>query len=339
MNRKPRIAVIGCGFFGRMHAEIYATMRSAELACVVDVLPDAAKALALRLGTQAESDFARVIEREDIDIVDVCVPDSMHTDVVLKAIACGKHVLIEKPLADSPEAAEVLLRACEGYDKKVMVAHICRFDIRYERAFEAIRSGSLGDIIYISSKRNSPTLGAKRYAKRCKLITHSGVHDIDLVRWFMGCEFSRVYAVGRQVRMVNEGFDGCYDSIQAVFTLENGVTYSLENTWSLPDKFPSYIDAGMHIVGSKGSLAIDFGNQGYNVFTNDGCAFEDVSYWTESFGTRKGDLRTELEHFVECVAYDKEPRVSVRDGYEVALAAVKALESIETGKICAIHGD
>lgn len=218
-----------------------------------------------------------------------------------------------------------------------MVAHICRFDIRYIKAFEAIQNGELGEIIYISSKRNSPTLGAHRYAKQCKLITHSGVHDIDLIRWFMGCEYKSVYAVGRRVRMVKEGYAGALDSIQAVYTFENGVTYSLENTWALPDKYPSYIDASINIVGTKGQVQIDMGNQGYNVYTNDDCVIHDVSYWPESFGTRQGDLRAELEHFVNCIRNDKQPRVSLRDGYEVAYAAVKTLESIDRGEIVQIR--
>ncbi len=334
---KIRVAVIGCGFFGRMHAQIYATMRNVELAYVVDVMEEAARRVAAEVHTQWETDYRKVIERKEIDVIDVCVPDSMHTEVVLKAVEHQKHILIEKPLADTLEGARRLRDACLHYEKKVMVAHICRFDIRYEKAYEAIRSGSLGEIIYISSKRNSPTLGAKRYAKRCKLLTHSGVHDMDLIRWFLGSEYESVYAVGRKVRMIHEGFEDCLDSVQAIFKFKNGVTYSLENTWALPDKYPSYIDATIEIVGSKGMLSLCFGDQGYNVYTNEGCALEDISYWTESFGVRKGDLRLELEHFINCVLYDEEPRVTVQDGYEVAYAAVKALESVETGEIVKIR--
>lgn len=332
-----KAAVIGCGFFGSMHAEIYSQMREVTLAAVVDLSEDKARALGERLGCEWSADFEEIIQRSDIDIIDVCVPDSMHTDVVLKAIACKKHILIEKPLADTLENAKTLLEASRGYEKKLMVGHICRFDIRYEKAFEAIRSGSLGDIIYITSKRNSPTLGAKRYAPTCKLITHSGVHDIDLIRWFLGCEYQSVYAVGRKVRMAREGFPDALDSIQAIFTFENGVTYSLENTWALPDRYPSYIDASIEIVGSKGAVYLDFGDQGYRVYTNDACEHHDVSYWTESFGVRSGDLRLELQHFIDCVLYDRTPRVSVEDGYRVAHAAVKVLESLENGGVVQIH--
>lgn len=332
-----KVAVIGCGFFGSMHAEIYAQMSGVILAAVVDVSLSRAKELADRLGTEGFDNANDVIQRDDIDIIDVCVPDSLHTGIVLKALQCQKHILIEKPLGDTLENAEAILKAAESYPKKLMVAHICRFDIRYVKAFEAIRNGELGEIIYISSKRNSPTLGAYRYAKQCKLITHSGVHDMDLIRWFMGCEYKSVYAVGRKVRMVKEGYDGALDSIQAVYTFENGVTYSLENTWALPDKYPSYIDASINIVGSKGQIQIDMGDQGYNVYTNDECVIHDVSYWPESFGVRLGDLKIELEHFVDCVRNDKTPRVSLRDGYEVAYAAVKTLESIDRGELVQIR--
>ena len=332
-----KVAVIGCGFFGSMHAEIYSKMNGVELTAVVDVSLSRAKELAARLGTEGFDDADAVIERDDIDIVDVCVPDSLHTGVVLKALSCKKHILIEKPLADTLENAEAILKAAENYPKKLMVAHICRFDIRYVKAFEAIQNGDLGEIIYIASKRNSPTLGAHRYAKQCKLITHSGVHDMDLIRWFMGCEYKSVYAVGRKVRMVKEGYEDALDSIQAVYTFENGVTYSLENTWALPDKYPSYIDATINIVGTKGQIQIDMGNQGYNIYTNDDCIIDDVSYWPEALGVRLGDLRAELEHFVDCVANDKPPRCSLRDGYEVAYAAVKTLESIDRGEIVQIR--
>lgn len=334
---KPRVAVIGCGFFGSMHAEIYAQMHQADLAAVVDVSKERAQKLALRLGTKACTDFGEVIEQDDIDVVDICVSDSMHTEMMCKAIACKKHILVEKPLADTLENARTLLEAARGYEKKIMVGHICRFDIRYEKAFEAIRDGSLGEIIYISSKRNSPTLGAKRYAKTCKLITHSGVHDIDLIRWFLGSEYKSVYAVGRGVRMEKEGYPGALDSIQAIFTFENGVTYSLENTWALPDKYPSYIDASIEIVGTKSAVYIDFADQGYRVYSNEGCEHHDVSYWTQSFGVRSGDLRLELAHFINCILQDETPRVSVKDGYEVTYAAVKALESIESGKVVQIR--
>lgn len=100
-----------------MHAEIYANMSGVVLAAVVDVSLDRAKALAARLGTEGFNDVDTVIRRDDIDIIDVCVPDSLHTGVVLKALQNQKHILIEKPLADTLENAEAILRAADNYPK------------------------------------------------------------------------------------------------------------------------------------------------------------------------------------------------------------------------------
>jgi UDP-N-acetylglucosamine 3-dehydrogenase len=330
--KKLNVAVIGCGYFGNMHAQVYAQMEEANLLGVADISPEKARETAERLGTAWYTDYTELL-KQDVDIVDICVPDSMHADVVCKAVEHNKHIFIEKPLADSMASANKIMEACKGYNKKVMIGHICRFDIRYEKAYEAIKNGELGEIIYITSKRNSPIEGGRRYAKYCKLITHSGVHDLDLIRWFTGSEYKNVYAVGRQVRMVNEGFPDTYDSVQAIFTLENGVTYTLENTWALPSRFPSYIDAGIQIVGTKAALFIDFADQGYNIATDNEYIRHDVSYWTESFGIRVGDLRHELKHFVDCVRYDKKPRASIEDGYAVSLAAIRALDSIKLGNV------
>lgn len=329
---KVRVVVVGCGYFGSLHAEVYSQLATAQLVGVADINPEAAHKLADRLGVRAYTSYEPFLTDASIDMVDVCTPDCFHSEIALAVMAAHKHLLVEKPLADSMEGAGAIYRAAQSYDKKFMVGHICRFDVRYMRAFEAIRSGELGDIIFVSSRRNSPTLGAYRYAKHCKLLTHSGIHDMDLIRWFLGSEYKSVYALGRKKRMVSEGID-TYDSIQALFTFENGVTYSLENCWALPDRFPAYIDAKIEIVGTKSSLYIDFFDQGLMRYSNDGCTADDISYWPESMGNRMGDIRAELEHFVECILFDRTPRVSAEDGYRVAYAAVRALDALETGTV------
>lgn len=232
---KVRVAVIGCGFFGRMHAEVYKRLPNVELAAVCDVSEERANEVAKALGTLSYTDYNEVISRFDIDVVDICVPDDCHTEVVLKAVKAKKHILVEKPLADTIEGARKIYCAAEKYDKKFMVAHILRFDPRIVKAYEVIRNGDIGEIVYVTSRRVSPIIGAYRYARHCELITHSGVHDIDMVRWLVGSEYKTVYARGRQKRLKEENLD-VYDAILALFTFENGVIYSLENCWVLPEK-------------------------------------------------------------------------------------------------------
>ena len=333
--RKLRIAVIGCGFFGSMHAQIYAALPNVELVAISDILEERSREIATRLNTKGYIDYNKIFE-EDIDIVDICVPDNAHSDVVLKSIQAGKNTIIEKPLASTIEHCNLIYNASKDFDKKLMVAHICRFDLRYLKANETISKGELGDIIYVTSRRNSPAIGARRYAKNSELIIHSGVHDIDLIRWLVGSEFKTVYAKGAKKKMIKEGLD-VYDAIIAIFTFENGVIYSLENCWSLPEKFPSYIDAKIEIVGTKGSLYIDFFSHGLKVYTDKTAYHPDLYYWPDLAGEIYGALRDELMHFIDCVLYNKQPRVSIKDGYEAAVTAVRVLESIKKDQVIKIR--
>lgn len=89
--------------------------------------------------------------------------------------------------------------------------------------------------------------------------------------------------------------------IVVIFTLENGVIYSLENCWSLPEKFPSYIDAKTEIVSTKGSLYIDFLDHGLKGITDETAYYPDLYYWPDFRGEIYGALRDELIHFVEFI--------------------------------------
>lgn len=325
---KARVAVIGCGFFGRMHAEVYTKLPNVELVAICDLLEERAKEIAATLRTVSYTDYNEILLRNDIDAVDICVPDDSHTEVALKAIQAKKHILVEKPLADSVENARQIYDAAKEYEQKFMVAHILRFDPRIVKAYEIIKNGDLGKIIYVSSRRKSPISGARHYARHCELITHSGVHDIDLVRWFVGSEYKTVYAKSRSERLKEENLN-VHDAILALFTFDNGVIYSLENCWVLPERYPSYIDAKVEVVGTKGFLYIDFFDHGLRVYNIEGADHPDLIHWPELMGERLGDLREELIHFVNCILNDEKPRVSLKDGYEAAIAAVKVLESIE----------
>jgi UDP-N-acetylglucosamine 3-dehydrogenase len=333
---KIKVAVIGCGFFGAMHAQIYAALPNVELVAVSDISSDRADKIAGDLNTKGYVDYNKILEKEEVDAVDICVPDNGHTEVILKALKANKHILVEKPLANTVEDCRLIYEASASYGKKLMVAHICRFDMRYLKAYETIRKGELGEIIYVTSRRNSPAIGARRYARNSELINHSGVHDIDLVRWFVGSEYKTVYAKGAKKKMIKEGLD-VYDAIVAIFTFENGIMYSFENCWSLSDNFPSYIDAKIEIVGTKGSLDIDFFDHGLKIYTDNAIYHPDLYYWPDYMGERCGALKEELAHFVDCIIYDREPRISIKDGYEVAVTAVNALKSLQNDQMIKIR--
>src|ERR687886_1052990 len=120
-TQKPRIGVgmVGYAFMGAAHSQAWRTAGHAfDLPYAVDMAAlggrtaDAARAAADRLGWSAvETDWHRLVERDDVDLVDVCTPGDTHAEIAIAALEAGKHVLCEKPLANSVAEAEGMTRA------------------------------------------------------------------------------------------------------------------------------------------------------------------------------------------------------------------------------------
>ena len=113
--RAIRVAVIGAGFMGERHARIYAGLPDVELVAVCDVHEEAARELAERTGAPAHyTDFAELLRRDDLDAVSVCTPDGLHREPCEQALAGGRHVLVEKPIATTVADAEAIVAAARG---------------------------------------------------------------------------------------------------------------------------------------------------------------------------------------------------------------------------------
>ena len=327
-----KVALIGCGYFGTLHAEVYKNMQGAELAAVCDISPENAKKLAAANNCPAYDDVVKMINEVKPDMLDICAPDGLHLQYVLAAVEHNLHMFVEKPLADNTaDCKTILARAGSGYNKKAAVGYICRFEPRNLAAYDAVRSGAIGEIMYMTSRRVSPLKGGLHYAPQCRLTTHSGVHDFDLARWFAGAEFKSVYAKGAKGRLINHGYD-VEDAVLSVFTFGNGIIYSQENTWSLPEAYPAYIEAQFLIVGTKGSLEIDMRDSGFKIYTDNKAEYPDLFYWPYLGKERTGALKFELEDFISCIREDRQPRVSLYDGYRATQAAEAVLKSLAKGR-------
>ncbi len=330
--RSIRIGVIGLGFFGAKHAAIYKQLPHAHLTAVADIEENTAEYWGRRLECDWYSDYSQLLARRDIDAVDIVLPDDLHREAVLAALARGKHVLLEKPMAVRLDDCEAICRASRESQKKVMIGHILRFDPRSIAAKERIDQGQLGEIVHVTSRRNSPISGARHYAEHCALTTHSGVHDLDLVRWLVGSEYQSVYAKGRWLKLKAEGLP-VYDTVLSLLTLANGVIYQMENCWVLPEHYPSMLEAKLQIVGTKGVLVIDVSSSGLEIYSDEGASYPDMLHWPEVQGSVQGHLREELSQFVDCIIEDLPVPVSAEDGYAASAAALQIHRSLEEDRV------
>ncbi|MBV8566233.1 MAG: Gfo/Idh/MocA family oxidoreductase [Methylobacteriaceae bacterium] len=155
--RTLRIGMVGAGWMGKVHSMSYRTARSAfgpepaapVLASIADVSLELAQKGAGEFGYErAVSDWREIIDDKSIEIVDICTPNDMHFDVAMAAIAAGKHVYCEKPLANSVDHARQMARAAERAGVTTLVGFNYIQNPVHALARQALRRGDIGEVIY-----------------------------------------------------------------------------------------------------------------------------------------------------------------------------------------------
>jgi len=335
MKEKPGIGVVGVGVFGSLHAEIYKQMSNCRLKGIADVSPARLDRVASELGVDGYADYHDLLMNEEIDAVSICVTDELHVEPAVAAAAAGKHLLVEKPLALTPEDCDRIIAAAKGSGVKLMVGHILRFDPRYATAYHRIKDGTIGSLVHLFARRNNAISSANRLSGHTSVLFFLGIHDLDLLNWCVGRKPETVYA-----QAVSKVLQDTPDAVLALLTYPGGTVGSVEFSWVLPESYPRPLDARFEAVGTRGAIYVDGGSVPVSVAHQQ---FEqpELFYAPELFGNRIGILRDELAHFVHCVTHDHQPLVSGEDGKAAVEVACAIQRSYETGEPVAMpsYGD
>lgn len=334
MSRKFRIAVIGAGFMGSMHAQIFANEPRAELVAVVDQNIDRATAVAEELGSnvKAYASHVELLAAEELDLVSICTPDHLHLEPALAIAAKGINLFVEKPIASTIEDAQKIVDACKAANVKLGIGYLLRFDPRYYKARELITSGQIGAPIHIYARRNSArTEGPKRYAGTLPLALHVTVHDVDMVLWMLeGQTPVSVYAQQTDILL---GSIGTQDTIAGIVRFSGGTVVNFESAWSLPAGARHMIDARMELIGTEGSFEVQCGDSGLYFADNQTSREIDTQHWPIIESRVGGDLKLQLASVLEWL--DGGPS-QVASGEEAirSLELTRALiRSAETGEV------
>lgn len=122
-----KVAIIGAGFMGSMHAEVYGQLPNVKVAAIVDTRGEKAKFLAEKVGAIPYLTIDQVFSKPDITIVDICLPTFLHKEFVIKAAEAKKDIVCEKPIALTLEDAKEMVDICKKNRVRFMVAHVIRF--------------------------------------------------------------------------------------------------------------------------------------------------------------------------------------------------------------------
>jgi len=323
MIERIRCGVIGLGWFGEHHVDTLKELPLAEVKAVCTRREEHLKNIAKKYNVpQYYTDYRKLLANKDIDLISVVTHVKDHKQITIDALKAGKHVFVEKPMADTQEECDEIIKAAKETDKFFMVGHICRFGVEYAIAKEEIESGKIGKILSLHARRNLASCITESHLQKISSLFGDGVHDLDLAFWYTQSKPVSVYAQTRKTRSTI-----IYDDLGwAMFTLENGAIVVIENIWCLPDNVPFAIGANMQIVGTKGTISIDFSGEHFKVLTEEGLQYPPTVSWPKIHGLRRGWLKEELDYFLKCIANNKEPDIITPEESKAVVHAIRMAE-------------
>lgn len=325
---KLRVGVIGLGFIGTLHARIWAENPCVELVAIAEINESTAKQKAEEYHCAYYKDYNEMLERADIDAVDICVPENYHVLPAVAAAKAKKHILIEKPIAKTVSEALEIKRAAEENGVRLMVAQVLKFDPRYVQLNDAIKSGKIGTITSLFMKRTNSKGTPKRLKGEVSYFYYMGIHDIDWMLTYNSLTKPvKVYA--QESELVLKGLDK--DATFVTVTFANGSIGLLELNWAFPENGACGFMTAAEVVGSEGAAMLNVDNQGLMVANGAEIELPDALHWPEYNGRILGDLKEELDHFAQATL-NGAPYLVDTDNTIAAVAVIEAaMESIRTG--------
>ena len=329
-----RWGVIGLGFFGEKHAEALAGIPDIALHSLCTRRPERLAEVAGRLDVgRTFTDYREMLADPELDAVSITTHWRDHAEPALAAMAAGKHVFCEKPMASTVEECGAMVAAARRGPGRFMVGHICRFNPRYALARREIAEGKIGRVVSMYSRRNIPAARSAVTLGKVGPIIGDGVHDVDLMMWLSGARPVSVYARG----VFERGLPNP-DVAWSMFEFDNGAIGVLEDGWFLNGPGAVRIDERMEIIGTEGSVHIQEVAPSLLVVDRDGPSFPDTTYWPQVRGVIAGALRDELRYFADCILTGDEPKViTPEESMAAAVACLAAEESVRTGKVVTLQ--
>ena len=335
-DRPLRAGVVGLGMMGRNHVRVWdEAVPGVELVAVAD--PDRGAVERATAGRRARGfeDIERMLAEEELDLVSIVAPTSLHLPVTLAALRAGAHVLVEKPIAATRDEALEMMAAAESTGRMLTVGHIERFNPAIRELRRRLEAGELGRIFQVKATRLGPFPARIRDVG---VVVDLAPHDLDVMRYLVGAEPIRLYAeTERRIHTEHE------DLFNGIIKFSNGVVGILDINWLTPTKRRS-----LTVTGEGGMYQADYISQDLVWFANPEApltwvnpgAGAPITSVTEGEMTRfsirrQEPLVVELTEFAKAVSDGGPPPVAPRDAMIALLLARKMVESAETGSVIA----
>ena len=310
-------AIVGLGTYGlRVMIPQFANCAHSRLAAVVSGDPAKAHRVAAEHGVPESAiysyeTFDRIRDNPDVDIVYVCLPNSMHAEYVIRAARAGKHVMCEKPMAVSAAECRAMIAACKAANRKLMIGYRCHFEPFNLEAVRLARSGAAGKIRYVRSEHGFVQGDPSRWRLKRAMsgggsLMDMGIYALQAARYMTGEEPVAVQAMESTDR-TDPRFHEVEDQIDWQLLFPSGAVAACKSMYSANQN-------RIIAVGDKGRIELEPATRydGNHMWTGkDG---REVEITSPPPGPGKTQFAGQLDHLVQCVVSGHEPIVSGEEG-------------------------
>jgi len=311
MSKKVKVGIIGLGFMGTTHLNIYKANDKAEVVAIADVNPaklagdissvfanigGADNSIPLDMsGLALYKDGMDLINDPNVDLVDICLPTYLHRKYAVPALEAGKHLMLEKPMGRTSEDAKAIADAAAKSDKCFTVGMCVRAWPEYRYVYEQLKAGKYGKVKNAFFKRFSPTMEGKAWEDWFSKNEYSGgalldlhLHDIDQIVSLFGRPTAVTSTGSKGVRS-----DGAVDHVFTFYDFEDSKMIVAEGGWSATDNSP--FEMSFQLVCEKATVI--FSQTGLKEYYEDGTVEEiDVSGYSGPTG-----WHAELDNLLEAI--------------------------------------
>ena len=322
-----RIALLGAGRIGRLHARVLAAQTEVSEIIVADVDPRRARELAAECNGRAFESVEEALD--DADAVVIATPTDAHATLVRAAVERGLPTFCEKPLAfDLGETADLVGRV-ERAGVPLQVGFQRRFDPAYREARRLIEAGELGIVYLVRLIANDHEPPPDAYIPTSGgLFRDSSIHDFDALRWVTGQEVVEVYATGSVRAFDAFARHGDVDTGAAILRLGDGTLGVLGQTRHDPRGY----DVRMEIVGSRDSVTVGLGPRTPIRSLESDAATAPGAAWTSFMDRFEVAYTEEVRAFVQVARGAIRSPCTAQDALEAMRISVAATQSLANGR-------
>ena len=326
------VGVIGCGYWGPNLVRNFSKLPDCHLKSICDTSRDRRTHMeSLYPGINTVSDANQIINDPEIDAVVIAVPVHLHYLFAHASLRAGKHVLVEKPMASSSAECGELIRMAEDKRLTLMVGHTFIYSESVLKISQIVKSGGIGDVLYINSQR----LNLGLFQKKINVAWDLAPHDLSIILHILG-EFPASVNCQGNAHIT----PGVEDVTNISLSFRSGRFATIQSSWIEPRKVRQ-----MTIVGTKGMIVFD------DVQPNEKIRIYDVRITApphyDTFGEFQysyhyGDssiphlkhtepLKIQCQHFLDCINKKESPVTDGSSGLDVVQILEASSISLEKG--------